>query len=81
MPDARNKEALLRCNLTDAGCDRALTEKCIRCFRSGTMEEMLPELNAHRKRILTNVHTGQKQIDCLDYLTNKIKSNEYEKEN
>lgn len=79
MPNALNEEILRRC-LADAGCDEALTAECLRRFREGTLSEMLPKLTAHRKCVLSDVRRGQKQIDCLDYLTNKIKSNEYKKE-
>lgn len=80
MPNALNKEEILRRCLADAECDEALTEECLRRFREGTLSEMLPKLTAHRKCVLSDVRRGQKQIDCLDYLTNKIKSNEYKKE-
>ncbi len=80
MPDARDKEALLRQMLVDAGCDKALIAKCLCRFHEGKLDEMLPELAKHRKGVLSAVHEGQKRIDCLDYLTNKIKSNEYKKE-
>ena len=80
MPNALNKEEILRRCLADAGCDEALTAECLRRFREGALSEMLPKLTAHRKCVLSDVRRGQKQIDCLDYLTNKIKSNEYKKE-
>ena len=80
MPNALYKEEILRRCLADAGCDEALTAECLRRFREGTLSEMLPKLTAHRKCVLSDVRRGQKQIDCLDYLTNKIKSNEYKKE-
>lgn len=80
MPNALNKEEILRRCLADAGCDEALTAECLRRFREGTLSEMLPKLTEHRKCVLSDVRRGQKQIDCLDYLTNKIKSNEYKKE-
>lgn len=80
MPNAMDKEATLRRNLADAGCDAALTEECLRRYREGTLSEILPKLTAHRRRILSDVHAGQKQIDCLDYLTREIKSQKYEKE-
>ena len=77
MPNALDKEELLRLALTDAGCDKNLIDECMRRFENGTLVEVLPKLTAHRKCVLSDVRRGQKQIDCLDYLTNKIKSNEY----
>jgi hypothetical protein len=77
MPNARDKEALLRENLLDAGCSPEMTEKCLRCCQSGTLDEMLPALTSHRREVLSEVREKQRQIDCLDYLTNKIKSKEY----
>ena len=77
MPNALDKEEILRQSLVDAGCDEKLITECMRRFRDGTLDGILPKLTAHRKCVLSDVHKGQKQIDCLDYLTNKIKSNEY----
>lgn len=73
MPDARDTEALLRQNLHDAGCDSCLTEQCMCLYREGRLGEMLRILAAHRKAVLTGVREKQKQIDCLDYLTNQIR--------
>ena len=73
MPDARDKEALLRQNLQDAGCDGDLTEQCMRLYREGRSVELLRALTAHRKAVLTGVREKQKQIDCLDYLTNQLR--------
>lgn len=58
---------------------KALTEDCLRCWREGTLREKLPELDAHRKSVLQQTREKQKQIDCLDYLTRKIQTEEYEK--
>lgn len=80
MPNALNKEEVLRQCLADAGCDKNLIDECMRRFENGTLDEVLPKLTAYRKCVLSDVRRGQKQIDCLDYLTNKIKSNEYKKE-
>lgn len=77
MPDARDKEALLRQNLQDAGCDKALTEQCLRSYQEGQLLRMLPELTVHRKNVLTGVREKQKQLDCLDYLTSRIKAKDY----
>ena len=77
MPNALDKEDQLHRNLLDAGCDGPLTEECLRCFREGRPEEMLPGLTAHRKTVLAGLRIRQKQIDCLDYLTEKIRSKKY----
>lgn len=72
MPNAKNKEELLRQNLQDAGCSEELTEACMRCYSKGTLKDKLPELSAHRQAVLRE--TREKQIDCLDYLTNQIRT-------
>lgn len=77
MPNALDKEDILRRSLIDSGCDKALTEECIRCFRDGTLDEMLPRLIEHRKCVLADIRKGQKRIDCIDYLTNEIKAKKY----
>lgn len=77
MPDANNKEEILYHNLIDAGCNEQLTKECMSRFKDGTLDKMLPKLTAHRKKVLSDVHVKQKQIDCIDYLTNKIKNDEY----
>ena len=59
MPNALNKEEVLRRCLADAGCDEAPTAECLRRFREGTLGEMLPKLTAHRKCVLSYVHNGQ----------------------
>lgn len=33
MPNALDKEDTLYRNLVDSGCDKKLTEECMRCFR------------------------------------------------
>lgn len=63
-------------NLVDAGCDDCIKEKCMRLVEAGQKSELLPILTKHRKCLLDNVHKGQKQIDCLDYLIYKLKNRE-----
>lgn len=74
MPNAKNKEELLRQNLQDSGCSEELTEACMRCYSKGTLKDKLPELSAHRQAVLRETRKKQKQIDCLDYLTNQIRT-------
>lgn len=80
MPNALNKEETLRRNLIDAGCSKALTDECVQKFKDGAIDDILPKLTAYRKCVLSDVHKCQKQIDCIDYLTSKIKSDAYKKE-
>ena len=47
MPNALDKEELLRQNLIDAGCDEKLTEEGLKHFRNGTLPEFLTKLKAH----------------------------------
>ncbi len=55
-------------NLTDAGCDAALTEQFLALIKEGRTEEGLALLAQHRKRLLDCCHAEEKKIDCLDYL-------------
>ena len=77
MPNALDKKALFLQNLKDAGCSAKLTEECLSYYDDGNYEKMLKELSAYRKAVLFETRVKQKQIDCLDFLTNKIKKNEY----
>lgn len=60
-------------NLIDAGCDKQTTDKCMAFLKEGRIAEILPILTQYRVALLHSVHTGQKQIDCLDFLIYKVK--------
>ncbi len=77
MPSALDKRALFLQNLKDAGCSAELTEECLSYYNNGNYEKILNELSAYRKAVLFETRVKQKQIDCLDFLANKIKKNEY----
>ena len=77
MPSALDKRALFLQNLKDAGCSAELTEECVSFYDDGNYEKILSELSAYRTAVLFETRKKQKQIDCLDFLTNKIKKNEY----
>lgn len=77
MPSALDKRALFLQNLKDAGCSAELTEECLSYYNNGNYEKILNELSAYRKAVLFETRAKQKQIDCLDFLANKIKKNEY----
>lgn len=72
MPQANDTEAIIHQNLVDAGCDEPTIQRCMLIVRSGRYNQMLPILSQHRASLLETVHSGQKQIDCLDYLIFKI---------
>lgn len=60
-------------NLVDAGCDTQTTAQCMAFVKEGRCSEMLSILSRYRKALLGTVRTGQKQIDCLDFLIYKLK--------
>lgn len=61
------KKALIQ-NLTDAGCNTALTEHFVSLVDQGQEKEALMLLAGHRKKLLDHCHAAEKKIDCLDYL-------------
>lgn len=66
-----SKKAIIQ-NLKDAGCNQETIDCCLACLDSGQKKELLKRLEKHRKGLLDQVHKGQKQIDCLDYLVFQI---------
>ena len=61
-------------NLVDAGMDSAAVKQCMPFVKEENFSGMLPILSKHRAVLLDSIHTGQKQIDCLDYLIYKIRN-------
>lgn len=45
-------------------------------YRQGKIEKLYILLEKHRRKILNNVHKGEKEIDCLDYLVYHMKKEE-----
>lgn len=74
MAEAHDTYKIIYQNLIDAGCDENIIEKCMRFVKNGKAFDMIPILSKHRKNLLDSVHTGQKQIDCLDYLIYSLKN-------
>lgn len=72
MAEASDKTGIFYQNLEDAGCDKQTKEKCMVLFQSGNLRGILPLLSNYRKDLLSTVRSGQKKIDCLDYLIYKI---------
>lgn len=60
-------------NLIDSGCDIQTTERCMFYMKEGKVSDILPILKRYKATLLASVHTGQKQIDCLDFLIYKLK--------
>lgn len=59
-------------NLRDAGCDLATTDAVSRCFQAGTFSQGIRHLRRFRMSLLSDLHTAQKKIDCLDYLLSQF---------
>ena len=72
MAVASDTFALIYQNLRDAGCDMQMTEDCMSLVKGGDLKGILPILQQYRKVLLMTVRSGQKKIDCLDYLIYKI---------
>ena len=68
MTGNEKKEREFHQCLKDAGCDENTAEKILKCRREGKTEEELKWLAAARKKLLDDVHEGEKKISCLDYL-------------
>ena len=77
MPNALDKKESLFQNLKDAGCDKKLTAECIDSCDKGTLTNAADLAKVRRKALLKETRKKKKQIDCLDFLLNKIKSGEY----
>lgn len=72
MAEASNTLGIVYQNLKDAGCDEQTAKDCMAFAKDGNLGGMLPILQQYRKVLLSSVRSGQKKIDCLDYLIYKI---------
>lgn len=73
MAEANDLYESLYQNLIDSGCDTQTTERCMLYMKEGKVSDMLPILIWHKAALPASLHTGQKQIDCLDFLICKLK--------
>ena len=73
MANATDKTAVFEQALQDAGCGDALMSRCCECYEQGELQKLEQLLKQQRAALLDKVHEGQKQIDCLDYLTYSLK--------
>ena len=76
MADFSDRYGIVFQNLIDAGCDNSFAEKYTRLILDGKTQSVLNILSNHRKKLLDQVHTNQKRIDCLDHLIYKIEKSE-----
>lgn len=59
-------------NMKDAGCNEDTINRFLLCDQAGDIKGELKVLSNHRKALLDEIHKGQKEIDCLDYLVYQI---------
>lgn len=67
-------------NMRDAGCSEDTINRFLICYQKGDIKGELKVLSNHRQALLDEVHKGQKEIDCLDYLVYQIEKNARESE-
>ena len=72
MPEASDKQAILRENLKDAGCDPDMIRNCEILAQSEKQGELMRVLSQHRRALLDAVHENERRIDCLDYLVYQL---------
>lgn len=72
MAEALDAAEMFRQNLIDAGCSQEVVEQCMKLRKNRNTAQLMRVLAQHRRSLLDTVHTGQKQIDCLDYLIYRI---------
>ncbi|MCM1225955.1 MAG: hypothetical protein NC320_00840 [Clostridium sp.] len=54
--------------LTDAGCSKKEKAEILQCYSEHNIQQTIRLLRMHRKVALDTIHTGEKQLGCLDYL-------------
>ena len=72
MARASDKQAVLYENLCDAGCDSQMIEQCVSMAGNHQQEELLRVLAGQRADLMSEIHTNQKRVDCLDFLVYQI---------
>ena len=80
MPEASNKQAILRENLKDAGCKLDMIQHCEVLIQSEKQDELMQVLSLHRRALLDAVHENERRIDCLDYLVYQLEKQSKKKQ-
>ncbi len=75
MAEAHDRLGMIYQNLIDAGCDDQITAQCMALVKNQKYAALLSTLARHRTSLLDTIHTGQKQMDCLDFLIYNIQKN------
>ena len=70
--DNNQKQERIVLNMKDAGCSEETIKRFLLCYQAGDIKGELKVLSNHRRVLLDEVHKGQKEIDCLDYLVYQI---------
>ncbi len=58
--------------LRDAGCDTQMAERIMALEGKQATREELRLLKDQRRKLLADLHTAQRAIDCLDYVVSVI---------
>ena len=74
ISDERTKNIAVTENLVDAGCSEEEIKQFLEMNRLGNRSGQLQFLASHRKILLESVHSNEKKISCLDFLTYKIRN-------
>lgn len=72
MDNYREQERMVL-NMKDAGCSEDTIQRFLLCYQADDIKGELKVLSNHRQALLDELHKGQKEIDCLDYLVYQIK--------
>ncbi len=59
--------------LTASLCDNDKTDELISLLENGDEKTAVALLEQHRKKMLDEVHSCERVIECLDYLIYKLK--------
>ena len=69
MPNAADRDAVIRENLTDAGLSAERIACCMKLLAQNSNDALVQYLACYRKELLDRIHTDTARLDCLDYLT------------
>ena len=75
MANAADKTAVVIENLRDMGLDDETAAKCLMLIGEKRYAELEKLLKAYRQSLLDSVHNYNERIDCLDFLTYKLRKN------